>query len=408
MIVAEETALIKSTRAYAESILEKKMPSHMCYHDIQHTRDVVSASYEIAKALNLSEEQIETILLGAWLHDTGYQNGRSDHHEDESINIAREFLTRENVDPARIDKVVGVIEATKMPQKPTNIIEEVICDADLYHLASDQYFEKSEQLKTEMSKTKGLDLDDIGWLEMNVEFFSQHNFFTSYGQEVLQPKKRENLKKIKSKLKELKSDKKYVKNLEKEVKKLRGKFGEESQKPTRGIETMFRITSKNHLTLSGMADNKANIMISINSIILSILMTVLTRKFDDFPNLIIPSLILTVTSLLTIVFAVLATRPNVSSGKFTSDDILNKRTNLLFFGNFHSMDLGDYEWGMKEMMKDRDYLYSSLIRDIYFLGIVLGKKYKLLRISYTVFMYGFVVAIISFLIASFFVRPAGM
>ena len=154
-----------------------------------------------------------------------------------------------------------------------------------------------------------------------------------------------------------------------------------------------------------MADNKANIMISINSIILSILMTVLTRKFDDYPNLIIPALFLTLTSLLTIVFAVLATRPNVSSGKFTSDDILNKRTNLLFFGNFHSMDLGDYEWGMKEMMKDKDYLYSSLIRDIYFLGIVLGKKYKLLRISYTVFMYGFVVSILSFLMASFFMQP---
>ena len=406
MIVAEETALIKSTRAYAESILDKKMPSHMCYHDTQHTRDVVSASYEIAKAINLSEEQIETILLGAWLHDIGYHNGKSDHHEEESINIAREFLTRENVAPHRIDQVVGVIEATKMPQKPTNIMEEVICDADLYHLASDHYFEKSDQLKKEMAETKGLALNEVEWFEMNVAFFQQHTFFTSYGKEVLQPRKEHNLKAIKSKLKELKSDKKYVKNLEKEVKKLREKFSEENQRPTRGIETMFRITSKNHLTLSGMADNKANIMISINSIILSILMTVLTRKFDDFPNLIVPSLILTFTSLLTIVFAVLATRPNVTSGKFTSEDILNKRTNLLFFGNFHSMDLGDYEWGMKEMMKDKDYLYSSLIRDIFFLGIVLGKKYKLLRISYTIFMYGFVIAIVSFLIASFFIKPA--
>lgn len=405
MIVAEETTLIRNTRVHAETILEKKMPSHMCYHDAQHTKDVVWASYEIAKALNLSEEQIETILLGAWLHDTGYHNGKSDLHEDESINIARTFLAKENVDPERIEAVVGVIEATRIPQKPTNIMEEVICDADLYHLASDKYFEKSEQLKKEIVKTKGLALDDVEWFAMNVAFFEQHDYFTSYGKEVLQPKKALNLKKVKSRLKALKSDKKYVKELEKEVKKLREKTSEENQRPTRGIETMFRITSKNHLTLSGMADNKANIMISINSIILSILMTVLTRKFDDYPNLIIPALFLTLTSLLTIVFAVLATRPNVSSGKFTSDDILNKRTNLLFFGNFHSMDLGDYEWGMKEMMKDKDYLYSSLIRDIYFLGIVLGKKYKLLRISYTVFMYGFVVSILSFLMASFFMQP---
>ena len=405
MIVAAETTLIRNTRVHAETILDKKMPSHMCYHDTQHTKDVVCASYEIAKALNLPDEQIETIILGAWLHDTGYHNGNSDLHEDESINIARTFLAKENVDPERIEAVVGVIEATRIPQKPTNIMEEVICDADLYHLASDKYFEKSEQLKKEISRTKGMTLDDVEWFAMNVAFFEQHDYFTSYGKEVLQPKKALNLKKVKSRLKELKSDKKYVKALEKEVKKLREKATEENQRPTRGIETMFRITSKNHLTLSGMADNKANIMISINSIILSILMTVLTRKFDDYPNLIVPALILTITSLLTIVFAVLATRPNVSSGKFTSDDILNKRTNLLFFGNFHSMDLGDYEWGMKEMMKDKDYLYSSLIRDIYFLGIVLGKKYKLLRISYTVFMYGFVVSILSFMIASFFMQP---
>ena len=283
MIVAEETTLIRNTRVHAETILEKKMPSHMCYHDAQHTKDVVWASYEIAKALNLSEEQIETILLGAWLHDTGYHNGKSDLHEDESINIARTFLAKENVDPERIEAVVGVIEATRIPQKPTNIMEEVICDADLYHLASDKYFEKSEQLKKEIVKTKGLALDDVEWFAMNVAFFEQHDYFTSYGKEVLQPKKALNLKKVKSRLKALKSDKKYVKELEKEVKKLREKTSEENQRPTRGIETMFRITSKNHLTLSGMADNKANIMISINSIILSILMTVLTRKFDDYP-----------------------------------------------------------------------------------------------------------------------------
>ncbi len=405
MIIAEETTLVKRTREFAEGILEKEVPSNMCYHDTQHTRDVVSASYQIAKALNLTESETETILLGAWLHDTGYFNGKSDNHEEESIRIAKEFLSGLDMTPSRIEDIAGIIAATKMPQQPKNIMEEVICDADLFHLASEEYFEKSEQLKQEMKITKGIDPNEVEWYEMNVEFFADHRYFTSYGQEVLEPKKAVNLKKLKRRLKEIKADKKYVKGLEKEVKKLRVKFGEENQKPTRGIETMFRITSKNHLTLSGMADNKANIMISINSIILSILMTVLTRKFDDYPNLILPALILTLTSLMTIVFAVLATRPNVSSGKFTSDDILNKRTNLLFFGNFHSMALGDYEWGMKELMKDKDYLYSSLIRDIYFLGIVLGKKYRLLRISYTIFMYGFVLAIVSFLIASFFIKP---
>ena len=81
-----------------------------------------------------------------------------------------------------------------------------------------------------------------------------------------------------------------------------------------------------------------------------------------------------------------------------------KKTNLLFFGNFHGMSVEDYEWSMKQMMKDADYLYGSLIKDIYYLGKVLGKKYKFLRIAYNIFMFGFVLAILSF-IAVFMMSP---
>jgi len=193
--------------------------------------------------------------------------------------------------------------------------------------------------------------------------------------------------------------------LERTIEKLKAKIAKDNElRPDRGRETMFRTTSKNHLQLSAMADNKANIMISINAIILSIVVSVLIRKFEESPFLIVPTLVLTLVCLLTIVFAILATRPNVSRGTFSKYDIINKKTNLLFFGNFHSVSLDDYEWGMKEMLKDGDYLYSSLIRDIYFLGVVLGRKYKLLRICYTLFMYGFVIAVLSFIIAIAFFR----
>jgi hypothetical protein len=149
-----------------------------------------------------------------------------------------------------------------------------------------------------------------------------------------------------------------------------------------------------------MADNKANILITINSIILSVVVSVLIRKLEENPNLIVPTVILVSVCLTTMVFAILATRPNVLQGKFNKDDIKKKRTNLLFFGNFHSMDIENYEWAMKEMMKDGDYLYGSMIKDIYYLGKVLGKKYKYLRISYNIFMFGFIVAIVAFILYS--------
>lgn len=196
-----------------------------------------------------------------------------------------------------------------------------------------------------------------------------------------------------------------VEELEEKVSKLKQKVKKAKElTPTRGIETMFRTTSKNHMELSAIADNKANIMISINSIILSVMVSVLIRKLEEYPHMTIPAILLTLVCLTTIVFAVLATRPNVSKGRFEHEDIINKKANLLFFGNFHRMKLEDYQWGMKEMLKDADYLYGSMIKDIYFLGAVLGKKYRLLRMSYTIFMFGFVLSILGFIVAELFFK----
>ena len=131
---------------------------------------------------------------------------------------------------------------------------------------------------------------------------------------------------------------------------------EKESRTERGIATMFRIMSDNHVSLSQMADSKANIMISVNTIVLSILVSVLLSKLQYYPQFIIPTIILCLVSLCAIIFAILATRPNVNRGTFTHEDVQQKKINLLFFGNFFKMDLPDYEWGMKEMMNDREYL----------------------------------------------------
>ncbi len=390
-----ESELLDQTKQFVVELMDKELPRQYVYHNLEHTLDVVEAATEISLKSHLRREQMEVVLAAAYLHDIGFVKA-NDSHEDHSIALSTEFLKKLQVHDDYIQQVIGCIEATKMPQKPNNLMQQVLCDADLYHLASDEYFKKAELLREEFSSVENAEISESQWLDMSTVFIDNHKYFTEYGKRVLEPKKDQNLKKIKKRIKALNADPKYTLKLEKEIEKLQAR---EEKKPTRGIETMFRITSKNHLTLSGMADTKANIMISINSIILSILVSVLIRKFGEYPNLVIPTLILVAVCLAAIVFSVLATRPNVSSGKFTKDDIMNKRTNLLFFGNFHGMRLDDYLWGMKEMMKDGDYLYASLIKDIYFLGIVLGKKYRMLRISYTIFMFGFVFAILSFLLA---------
>lgn len=390
-----ESVILDRTRKFVVDLMTNKLPEQYVYHNLQHTLDVVAAAEEIALNSNLGKDQMEVVLAAAYLHDIGYTQN-NEKHEDHSITLSREFLQVQGANSNYIEDIIGCIEATKMPQQPKNIVEQVLCDADLYHLSSGEYFEKAELLRTEFSAVENDIISESEWLDMSTVFIHNHQYFTEYGKQTLAPKKNKNLKKIKKRLKVLSGDALYTQKLEKELEKLKEK---ENRRPSRGIETMFRITSDNHMTLSGMADTKANIMISINSIILSILVSVLIRKFEEYPNLIIPTLIIVIVCLTAIVFSILATRPNVTSGKFTRVDINEKRTNLLFFGNFHRMKLEDYSWGMKEMLKDGDYLYGSLIKDIYFLGVVLGKKYRFLRISYTVFMFGFVISILSFFLA---------
>ena len=399
-----DTDLLDKSKEYVESFLEQNLSSEIFYHDLEHTQEVVKAAGEIGKASGLSDDQLETVLIAAWFHDTGYYRGKRDHEKESKI-IAEEFLRSQDINEKKIADVGGCIIATKIPQRPTNLMEEVLCDADLYHLSTSDFFIKSELLRKEFSITGNNEIKDKEWLKKNIKFLKKHTFFTDYAKEKLYPHKKKNLKKLKSIKKELKMEKDKNEGIDQGASvdpTGTGRGGKRNKRPNRGIETLFRITSRNHVDFSSMADNKANIMISVNAIMMSILFSVLFRRFEEYPNLIIPAIILSVVCTTTVIFAVLATRPNLTEGVFTKEDILKRRTNLLFFGNFHKMPLSDYEWGVNQLMNDRDFLYGSMIRDIYFLGKVLGRKYFLLRISYTVFMFGLILSVIAFGVAVFF------
>jgi hypothetical protein len=170
----------------------------------------------------------------------------------------------------------------------------------------------------------------------------------------------------------------------------------------RGVETMYRTTYRTHTNLSAMADSKANLMLSVNAVVISILVSSLIPKLLESGTLdlrlAIPTGMLTLTCLGSMIFATLATRPKVTEGKVTRESIKQRKANLLFFGNFYNMPLEDFQWGVNEMLKDSEFLYSSMSRDLYFLGIVLAQKYRYLSICYNIFMYGLIVSVAAFAI----------
>ena len=398
--------LLTDARNYVTEIFNQQLKPHFVFHTIEHTEDVVEACSIMSEHYSLEEDDRLILLLAAWFHDTGYLKGEAAGHEEESIRMATEYLEGRNVDPAVMQRVTSCIKATRMPQSPVTLVEQILCDADLYHLATEDFRAKNALLKQEREALLGHKISKKEWRKNNIIFLEAHSYFTEYAKQNLEPRKLDNLKELRGKKERKEEEKKaeaeevypYVSdpNLfagDKNDVKTQEKNTE------RGVQTMFRTTSNNHFELSSLADSKANIMISVNAIIISVSLTVLIARLAYYPQYVIPTVVLLTVCLAAIIFAILATRPSINDGRFTEEDIRNKKTNLLFFGNFHQMKLEEYQWAMNEMLKDREYLYNSMIKDIYFLGVILAKKYKYLRISYTIFMWGLIGAVIAFAIA---------
>ncbi len=386
--------ILKQARKYIFQLFKKQLDTKFVYHNYVHTYETVEACKILGEGNKLSKEELEIVQLAAWFHDAGYIQQIAGH-EEVSVGIATDFLRQHNYPEEKIQQVAGCIMATKMPQQPQNLLEEVLADADLHSLGSKEHFDKTDILRIEMETTRGIVRSEIDWLKDEINFLSNHRYHTPYAQLTLNKQKTKNIARYTKLLGDAVEKRQKIEQKQKEITYKK----EREQRPDRGIETLFRVTIPNHISLSAIADNKANIMLSINAVIISIVVSTLVPRFDTEPELIIPTCMLLAVCIATIIFATISTIPKVTIRSFTREDIQNRKANLLFFGNFYGMPLSDFELGFSEMMKDREYLYGSLSRDFYFLGQVLVKKYRYLRWCYNVFMYGLIASVIAFVIA---------
>lgn len=391
----KESTLVQNAEKEATRLLKNRLPVEFVYHNINHTNRVVDAAREIIDHSTLTDDEIEVLMISTWFHDVGYIDG-CDDHETRSKEYASKFLKDKGVDDERIEKVKDCIDATRVEQEPDNLMEKVIKDADSAHLASDDFEATSELLRQEWKLMDIKDHDPDEWIDVNIQMLSNiHRYYTSYAKENWQPKKQENLSEL------LKKKKKQEKKLEKEKQKARYKADFKNDNPERSIQTLFRTTLRNHIKLSDIADTKANILLSVNAIIISLALSNIIPKLDNPSNqhLMVPSLVLVIFSVVSIIMSIMSTRPQLTQGKFTKEQVRKREVNILFFGNFHKMSFENYKWGIDQIMGDKDYVYEALTRDLHSLGIVLARKYKLLRLTYTVFVIGILISVVSFLFA---------
>ncbi|MDQ6902670.1 MAG: DUF5706 domain-containing protein [Bacteroidota bacterium] len=394
----ENNKLYKKIEEYVKGLFEQMHAPALVFHSLEHTQNVVKRTQEIAGHYKVSENDMLVLYAAAWFHDTGHLFTEPSKHEEMSVDVMKKFMKDHDVDEKTINSIAECIMATKVPRNPNTLLEEIICDADTYHLGTKEFKETNRRAMEETRLRKG-EIDPVEFNDGTISMLQNHRFYTAYARELLDKRKEKNLKKLGEKNSGTKKDEADKQDV---VGTLAGLEKDKSGLMSKGIQTMLRLTSENHLKLSDMADHKANILITVNSIIISVILSVLLRKLQEEIYLTIPTIIFLLVAVTTIVISILATRPKISGGEFTPEDIKEKKTNLLFFGNFYKASYEQYNAAMREMMLDTDYLYGSLIKDIYYLGKVLGRKYRLLRLAYNIFMVGIIVSVIAFAIAAYF------
>lgn len=391
--------IIKSAEDYVFNLLKHEIHISFLYHNCVHTDRVYRSLNEILDNTQVSENDKYILKLATLFHDTGYIKTR-DGHEEEGAKIAEQFLKKHKVAPEIIAEVSRYILATKFNEPPKNNLEEIIKDADCSHFGKEYFEEASELLRQEYELQNIKTYTTPEWIEENLTFLTdKHQFFTDYALNNWQPQKEKNILALTKKRKK----RKRKKNLEQLKAKYKAQYKAQykDESPERAIQTFYRVALRNHIKLSDIADTKANILLSVNAVVISLLISNLVTKLDNPKNayLVIPTMIFIIFSVISMILSIIATKPNVTRGEFSREDVINKNVNLSFFGNFHKMKLTEFRWAITELVQDKDYLYDALTMDLYFLGKVLDRKYRLLRMTYIVFMIGIIASVISFLAA---------
>lgn len=380
--------IFQQTKAYVLQQFNQKHHSGRVYHSYAQ----INAQQQALKILLTANHSATKIATVAKLAN---QFAALAHLEDAnySVHQARDFLSRQQFDAT--EEVVQTIQQLTNNQVESNT-DALLSDAKNSVRFGENYLDWSALRRLELDLLHDQIYSKQEWQQLELDQLMQVKYYTPHGKIHFAPIVAQHIAKLKNRLD------KY----EKAPQRIRATANFEQlelEKTARGAQTFFRANYRNHINLSAIADNKANIMISVNSILISVLITVLTWRniTETQPEVLMPGVIFLVTALASLICAVLSARPKVTNLNEQNPSFDHIKKNILFFGNFVTLSLDQYEEAMDEVLRNDELLYGNMSRDLYYLGKVLSKKYYFLSIAYNVFMVGFSVSVGLFLILLF-------
>lgn len=381
---------VEEAKAYVQELFEKELQPHFFFHNMEHVNRVHAAAVKLAKAVNLPQKERHILEMAALFHSTGFTKS-SDNFWQHSQAIAENFLANHGADKEFIQSVNHLIGSLGDEPEPESQLEKLFFDAHNCFIGQKKFKRNLKLMKKEKEAIDNTSIDDRVWEIEQLSRLKSHVYFTPEAEELYGSRKQKNLKKEKKKVKKLKKEN------EANIKAT-------SISANSGARTMFKTALRNHIDLTNIADQKANIMLSINALIITIGLPAFATYLSGTSYLIVPATIFLLTSVATMIIATISTRPVKTDGTTDLSKLMSGKTNLFFFGNFYKMDRREYQEAIKSIVSEREHLDASFINDLYFLGLALGDKFKYLRLCYNVFVIGVILSVIAFVIA--FIRSS--
>ncbi len=391
--------ILNKTKQYLLELYNQGQAKRLVYHDYPMLAQIAELVEDIAHASNISEADQEAAQIAAWFqHIDLLLKGHQD--TDTCLDSARQFLEKNDWPVQKIALVEKTIHEVRTGIS-SNTGAQLLNDANVAYAYSTNFLQLTplEQLETEILEKRRFEALD--WEEKTHQKIFQQQFYLPYSKthfghllaqnKLEQEQRLRNLQRKKQKADVLGEDLRNFQNIERKL-------------PERATQTFFRANYRNHINLSSIADNKANIMIGINAIMMTIVVSVLSYGNIAFerPAILMPVVLFLFTGLASMISAVLSARPKVTMLNPSGTPLEEAKKNIVFFGNFVHLSQEEYENAMDAMLRDSELMYGNMTRDLYHLGKVLDKKYRLLTLSYNIFMVGFVSTMLAFLVAFYF------
>jgi hypothetical protein len=389
-----QTDIATLAQQFVLHLFNQKNDPRLVFRNYRQATEIAKTVNMLAQANGLTEAEWEAAELAAWFVNVGYLFDYQ-NPEQKSIELAEKFFAAHHFTPEKKIAIIATLKAVFSDPSPKTPEAQVLSDAVRAVCYCINYAENIPLMRLELDLLLNQQFNKEDWARYQVSQLLNTRFYTAQAKILYEPQLAVNLLEMKSQTEKKPSKK------DRNAAEPGKKFQKFRERLSPGAQTYFRTNYRTHINLSAIADNKANIMISVNAILISVIISVISYRnmTETNPAVLLPAIIFLVTGLSSLIFAVLAARPKVTSFINDATPLEEARRNLMFFGNFVALKIERYEELMDQMFQDSELLYGNMTRDLYHLGQVLDRKYRYLTISYNIFMVGFIATVLTFMFA---------